>query len=166
MLSIINKPKMSEWLTHETKKHALIKFAGLVAIVISYFIFMSIKLGTKEGILVTVMTWSFFIFCTPIADAGFLLAFPVRMLTGLRMIYTQLFSFFLALCINLYAFFYAPALYKSTIILSLFHYILSQPFPFWGIIILSLIGTLVSIYFGDELVDVRSEEHTSELQSH
>jgi len=161
-----NKPKLSECLTHETKKHSLIKFIGLALVVIFYFVFISIKLGTGNGIFVTVLTWSFFVFCTPIADAGFLLAFPVRMLTGIRMMNTQLFSFVLAFILNLYAFFYVPSIYDSTVILSLFHNILSQPFPFWGIIVLSLIGTLLSIYFGDEMVDVSSHRQRRKYHKH
>jgi len=88
------------------------------------------------------------------------------MLTGIRMMDTQLFSFVLAFGINLYAFFAAPSIYGSTVILSLFHHILSQPFPFWGIIILSLIGTLFSIYFGDEMVDVSSHKQREKYHKH
>jgi len=166
MSNIKNKPKLSECLTHETKKHFLIKFIGLVIVIVSYFVFTSIRLGTEDGVFVTALTWSFFIFCTPIADAGFLLAFPVRILTGIRMIYTQLFSFVLAFFINIYAFFYMPSIYDNTIILSLFFHILSNPFPFWGIIILSLIGTLFSIYFGDEIVDVSSHKQRKKYYKH
>ena len=162
----INKPKLSEYLTHETKKHSLIRFMGLVVIVIAYLVFMSMKLGTGTGIFVTIMTWTFFIFCTPIADAGFLLAFPVRVLMGFRMMYTQLLSFVLAFGINLYAYFITPSIYNETIILKLFHQILSHPFPFWGIILLSLIGTLFSIYFGDELVDVSSHSQREKYHKH
>ncbi len=159
-------PRLSEYWTHETKKNSLLKFAGLAIIVVAYFIFISIKLGTENGILVTLLTWTFFIFCTPIADAGFLLAFPVRMLTGIRMIYTQIFSFVLAFGINIYTFFYIPSAYKGTVILNMFYHILSNPFPFWGIIILSLIGTIFSIYFGDEMVDVSSHKQRKKYHKH
>ncbi len=161
-----NKPKLSEYLGHQTKRHSLIKFLGLVAIVIFYLVLMSVKLGTGNGILVTALTWSFFIFCTPIADAGFVLAFPTRMLTGIRMMYTQLFSFVLAFGLNLYAYFRVPSIYDTTAILDLFHHILSQPYPYWGIIALSLVGTLFSIYFGDEMVDVSSHKQRTKYHRH
>ncbi len=161
-----NRPKISELIRHETKKHSLMKFGGFVLIVIIYFIYMSAKLGAKAGITVTFLTWSFFVFCTPIADAGFLLAFPVRVLTGIRMMYTQIFSFFIAFGLNLYAFYRTPSIYDSTIMLNLFYHILSQPFPFWGIILLSLVGTLLSIYFGDELVDVSSHKQREKYHRH
>ena len=166
MPEYINKPKLSEYWGHETKKHSLIKFIGLLLIVILYLILMSIKLGTEAGIFTTILTWSFFIFCTPIADAGFLLAFPVRLLTGLRMIYTQILTFFIAAIINLYAFFYSPTIYNKTLILKLFYKILAQPIPFWGIILLSLLGTIFSIYFGDELIDVSSHQERKKYHRH
>ncbi len=166
MINIINKPKIKECLVSETKKHSLIKFIGLVVILVSYLVFMSIKLGPKLGISVVVLTWTFFVFSTPIADAGFLLAFPIRLLTGFRMMYTQLLAFALSLFINLYAFFYFPAIYGKTLLLKLFHQILAHPFPFWGIILLSLIGTLFSIYFGDELIDVSTHKERKKYHKH
>ncbi len=166
MLKRQNKPKLSTLLTHETKKHSLIRFLGLIIIVVAYFIFISMKLGTEAGIYVTIMTWTFFIFCTPIADAGFLLAFPVRILIGIRMMYTQLFAFVIAFAIDWYAFFYTPAIYKTTLILDLFHKIISEPYPLWGIVLLSLLGTLLSIYFGDELIDVSSHSQREKYHKH
>jgi hypothetical protein len=32
------------------------------------------------------------------------------------------------------------------------------PYPYWGILILSAAGTLLSIYFGDEMMDVTSHK--------
>ncbi len=161
-----NRPKLSEYLSHKTKKHSLIKFVGLAIIIIAYFIFISFKIGTKNGIFVTALTWSFFIFCTPIADAGFLLAFPVRLLTGIRMMYTQLISFVVAFFIVVSAFLFSPNIYNSTIILRLFRRILLNPFPLWGIIIVSIIGTIFSIYFGDEMIDVSSHEERKKYHKH
>lgn len=161
-----NKIAISEYLSHETKRYSLLRYLALLAVLVAYFFFISIKLGTKDGALTTILTWTFFVFCTPIADAGFLLAFPVRMLTGIKMAYTQIFSFFLAFFINILAIFYFPAIYSKTIILDLFYRILSQPFPYWGIIILSLFGTLLSIYFADEMVDVSTQAQREKYRKH
>ena len=166
MLSKKRGLKIKDFFHHETKKHSLVKFIGLLTIVISYFVYVSMKLGTKEGLFVTILTWSFFIFCTPIADAGFILAFPIRLLMGTRMMYTQIASFFVALFINLYAFFLTPKAYESTIILKLFYQIISHPFPYWGIILLSILGTILSIYFGDELIDVSTHKERKKFRKH
>jgi len=164
MVNMINKPRRSDYLRHETKKHSLLRFFGLVLILIAYFTYVSIKMGPGVGFATTVLTWTFFIFCTPIADAGFILAFPIRLLTGFRMIYTQLIAFVLAFFIDIYAFFHTPVFFDNSIILKLFHQILARPYPFWGIIFLSLIGTVFSIYFGDELVDVA--HHSERVKYH
>ena len=52
-------------------------------------------------------------------------------------------------------------LYTKTKLLMLFKHILDQPIPFWSIIIVSGIGTFMSIKFGDELMDkVKHKERT------
>jgi len=105
------------YLNEETKRHSLLRYVILVLFIIGYFIYESGKLGTTNGFLVTILTWSFFIFCTPVADAGFILAFPIRLLVGVRMIYTQIASFGIALIIVLLALAYQPAIYNTSLIL-------------------------------------------------
>lgn len=74
-------------LKHETKKHTLRKFILVFLVLITYFLITSLKIGFREGISITLLTWSFFVLSTPIADAGFLLDFPIRLITKLRMVY-------------------------------------------------------------------------------
>jgi len=112
------------------------------------------------------LTWTFFIFCTPIADAGFLIDFPFRLTTGFKMIYSEVIVWIVGFIINLFAFIYYPELYEKTIILSLFHQIIVHPFPYWGIIIISALGTFISIYFGDELIDVTRHTQRKKFQKH
>lgn len=156
----------SPFLHHETKHNTLVKFMALCVIVLGYFLYISSKFGTQDGIIVTVLTWSFFVFCTPVADAGFLLAFPVRLLLKVRMMYTQLASFVIAFFLNLYTYILHPKVYSKTVLLSLFKQILDQPIPFWGIILLSIVGTLFSIYFGDELIDVAKHSERQKYHKH
>jgi len=154
------------YLKEETKRHTLLRYVILVLFIIAYFLYESRKLGTANGFLVTILTWSFFVFCTPIADAGFVLAFPIRLLVKVRMIYTQIVSFGIALVIVLLALAYRPAIYHTSLILKLFHTILLNPYPYWFIIVLSLIGTLFSIYFGDELMDVSHYKERQKYHRH
>ena len=164
--TVQNKPKLSDFKKHETKKHSLLRFFALLLVIVVYFIYVSIKLGTKTGLFVTALTWTFFIWCTPIADAGFLVAFPTRILVGVRMMYTQIAAFFVALFIDLFAFLAHPEVFNKTIILKLFYQIITHPFPLWGIIILSLFGTILSIYFGDELIDVAKHKERQKYHKH
>lgn len=158
--------KKSEYFIHETKKSVLVRFSLVVIVVVSYFIFVSVKYGVNRGFMITFLTWSFFVFCTPIADAGFLLDFPMRLITKIRMIYSEMFVWIIAFLINLYSLTFNPNIYEKTLILRLFKYILVHPFPFWSIIVISAIGTFLSIYFGDELIDVIKHENRKKHAKH
>jgi H+/Cl- antiporter ClcA len=126
----------------------------------------SLKLGFKDGISITILTWSFFVFCTPIADAGFLIDFPIRLITKLKMVYTEIIVWIVAAIVNVFFFFLNPQIYNSTILLSLFKQILTNPWPFWIIIILSGIGTFLSILFADELMDVKLHKDRKKYHKH
>lgn len=140
-------------LTHETKRHVVIKFACVCIIFILYAFFIMHQYGAQQGLLVALLTWSFFVLCTPIADAGFLIDFPLRLITHMRMVIAEIFVWFIAISLNIYAFYLQPHIYDTTTLLTLFKHILDQPIPFWLIIFLSMIGTFASIIFGDELLD-------------
>ena len=49
---------------------------------------------------------------------------------------------------------YYREIYKTTFITEIMEVILITPFPYWFVILLSGIGTFLSIRFGDELMDV------------
>jgi hypothetical protein len=115
---------------------------------------MTLKYGIENGPLVSLTTWSFFVFCTPIADAGFLIDFPIRILTGFRMFFSEIIVWIISGIITYYSFFYNPAIFNDTIILKLYYQILTNIIPYGIIILLSAIGTFVSIHFGDEIYDI------------
>lgn len=138
---------------YETKRNVFVKFVIVVIVVLIYLFFTIYQYGLNQGFIVTILTWSFFVLCTPVANAGFLLAFPIRLLTKIKMFYSQIFISLLALIINTYMILFNGSFYERTFILKLFKEILLTPFPFWSIIILSILGTLMSVYFGDELID-------------
>ena len=145
--------KNHEILKHETKKHVLLKFMAVLLLFLGYFAFIAFQYGLKDGLFVTIITWSFFVLCTPIADAGFLIDFPFRLITRIKMLFSEIIVWVLAIVLNIIAYFVYPAVYAKTKLLMLFHHILSQPIPFWSIILVSFIGTFMSIQFGDELID-------------
>lgn len=141
-------------LTHAPKRESLAKFALLLTILVGYFIYLSLEFGLATGGLVAALTWSFFVLCTPIADAGFLLDFPVRLITGMKMLYCEILVWGLAFIINAIALFFSPESYQSSFLTSLLYKIITTPLPYWGIILLSCVGTFLSIRFGDEMMDV------------
>ena len=60
-------------LEHRPKREGLFKFLLLLAVLAGYFGYLSWEYDLKTGGVVAALTWSFFVLCTPIADAGFLL---------------------------------------------------------------------------------------------
>ena len=111
------------------------------------------KYGLQHGLLASLATWSFFVLCTPVADAGFLIDFPVRLLTGLKMFYSEIMVWLVAIIITLFTFFFQPQVFATHFLLQVFHKIISQLFPYGIIIVLSCFGSFLSIYFGDEIFD-------------
>ncbi len=150
-----------------THHHPLVKFLTVLLFFIAYLAFTIMHYGAEQGILIALLSWSFFVFCTPIADAGILVDFPLRLLTGIRMLHAEMSVWLFAFLLNLFTFQAQPTIYNRTIILKLFHHIITQP-EFWPIIILSAVGTFFSIYFGDEILDIvaEKEKFRSKYQRH
>lgn len=153
-------------LKHETKRHVLLKFLLVLSIFLGYFLFITYKYGIQQGFLVSLLSWSFFVLSTPVADAGFLIDFPLRLVTKIKMIFSEMLVWLIAISINIYAIISKPEIYETSKLLSLFKKILIQPFPFWAIIILSFLGTFVSIHFGDELLDKTKHSERKIYQKH
>jgi hypothetical protein len=143
---------------HETKRKAFYKFLLIFVLFLGYFGFVSFHYGAKEGFLVAALTWSFFVLCTPIADAGFLIDFPLRLICNVRMFVAEIAVWVVAISLNVWAFAFRHDVYQQTKSLQLFERILREPFPFWLIILLSAVGTFLSVSLGDQLMD-KVEHH-------
>ena len=138
----------------ETHRDVYIRFIAVLVTFIAYFVFVSRQYGVGEGWLIAWLSWSFFVLCTPIADAGMLIDFPVRLITGLKMVISESLVWATAIGLNTYMLLRNPQIYANTELLKLFYHILATPWPLWGIIALSFVGTFLSITIGDELLDV------------
>jgi hypothetical protein len=137
-----------------------------VALLVGYFGYLSYEYNLATGGIAAVLTWSFFVLCTPVADAGFLLDFPLRLIFGIRMIMSEFAVWAVAICVNIAVLTYGPSYYETTVLTQVFHSILTQPLPYWGVIILSGLGTFLSIRFGDELMDVIHHRDRDFFHSH
>ncbi len=149
---------MKTLLKHQTKREELIKFLLLLGVLIGYFGYLSWKYDLATSGIVSVLTWSFFVLCTPVADAGLLIDFPVRLITGLRMFVTEIVVWGMAITLNLVCLKVIPETYETTFLTSLLHKILITPWPYWSIVVLCGAGTFLSIRFGDEMMDVASHD--------
>ena len=136
------------------KKQLFYKFFFLCLLLVSYFVYLSIQYDFVTGGLASILTWSFFVLCTPIADAGFLLDFPLRLLFGIRMLVSEMAVWALAISINIVSLTYFVEYYETTKLTTILHVILTNPYPYWSVIFLSAVGTFLSIRFADEIMDV------------
>lgn len=140
--------------------HGLEKFAVLLLILGGYAAYVIEKFGLSEGIGVTLLTWAFFVTCTPIADAGFLVDFPVRVLFKFKMIWSEIIVWSVAATIIAYTFIFQFELFDKIEILRIFDNILTHPWPMWTLILISAVGTFLSIYIGDQVYAmVRARQH-------
>ncbi len=136
------------------KKQVMNKFLLLCLLLVSYFLYLSYQYDVMTGGVASLLTWTFFVLCTPIADAGFLLDFPLRLIFGIRMLISELVVWALAIFINVVSLIYFSEYYETTELTRLLHAILIMPYPYWSLILLSGLGTFLSIRFADELMDV------------
>lgn len=157
---------MKDLFKNQPRREGLYKFLLLLAVLVGYFLYLSWQYDIVTGGLVSAITWSFFVLCTPIADAGFLLDFPVRLITGLQMFVSELFVWAIAITMNISVLYFSPETYDKTFLTSLLHKILITPWPYWSIIILCAAGTFLSVRFGDEMFDVFSYKDCKYHQKH
>jgi hypothetical protein len=136
------------------KKQVFYKFLLLLILMVGYFLYLSIQYNVMTGGIASALTWSFFVLCTPIADAGILLDFPLRLLFGIRMIISEVFVWIIAIAINVVSLLFFVEFYQTTKLTMLMREILITPYPYWSVIVLSGAGTFLSIRFADELMDV------------
>lgn len=147
-------------MTHATtrdlnpKRNVLYRFLLLCLLFFSYFGYLSYEYNLLTGGITAALTWSFFVLCTPVADAGFLLDFPLRLLFGIRMFFSEIAVWGIAIALNMVSLVYFAEYYETTKITKLLHAILTNLYPYWILILLSGLGTFLSIRFGDELMDV------------
>lgn len=173
-----NKPLFKDFIKHRLKRRTLRTLIKFIQIYTSpgcflvYFVFSLIYYGLGNGILISFLTWLMFVFCTPIADAGFLLYFPIRLINGLRMIYSEILVWSIALLLNVCLLILLPQIYEKTFLLNLFKTLLLNPISIWLIIALFIAGTFLSartfslIYFGDKFIDITNFKEQRKYKKH
>jgi len=150
------------------EKHHIIKFVAVILLLVGYSLYVATHYGIKGGFLIGIITWSFFVLCTPIADAGILIDFPMRLITGIKMVSSEIVVWAIAIGVNVFVFISNPEIYKKTKLLTLFKRIIDNPIPFWTVIFLSMIGTFLSLYIVDSMMDTkkRRKKHVNYLIKH
>lgn len=121
--------------------------------VILYALFMMHRLGVRNGLTVTYLTWCFLVLGTPVADAGGVLDVPVRLLTGIPMVWVESCVIVLSIASVAVFLWLSPTAFEHTPLLRAFRIILTTPVPYWAIVIVCIIGTILSVRIGDLVID-------------
>ena len=143
-----------------------VKFLLLCAAMGGYFAYLCVQYDFRAGAAAALVSWSFFVLCTPVADAGFILAFPLRLLFGVRMLASQAVVTAVAAAVNAAVLLRAREYYDTTFLTRVMEKILLTPNPYWGIILLSGAGTFLSVHFGDQVMDVIHRRDLGFFHSH
>ncbi len=138
----------------QPKYQVIVKFMLLCLLLAAYFGYLTYEYDLLTGGIAALVTWSFFVLCTPVADAGFLLDLPLRLLFGIRMVLSEIVVWIIAILINVIAMIYFREFYQTTLLTRFMEAIIMTPYPYWAVVLLSGTGTFLSIRFGDELMDV------------
>lgn len=150
----------------ELKKNNWFRFGVLCLILVMYFLYITYKYDAVTGGVSSLLLWSLFVLCTPIADGGFLLDFPLKILFNIKMFTSEIFVWGIAIISNLIIINFYPDYYNKTTLTKLLYLILSNPYPYWSIILLSGIGTFLSVHFGDEVIDGVQNHNAQRKQRH
>lgn len=134
-------------------RSALKKFLILSTILAVYFVYLNLKFTLASSVIITFLTWSFFVLCTPFIDSGSMLNFPLRFFIGIRMFLSEVIVWLVAVSGNIVIFKFYKHQYHKTIPTKIFYKILTNPYPYWSIILLSAAGAFLSIKFCDNTYD-------------
>jgi hypothetical protein len=155
---------------HRHKKSVLLKFLILFAVIIAYSVYLFNEFGVEQGLLISGLTWSVFVFCVPFAASDILVGLPLRALFNVKLMASQIFVWVSGFVINSYAFLTSPETYQTTPLLQVFHYIISNPVPYWTILGLCGFGTFLSVLLADDVLDdldpkKKKEKHSKKLET-
>ena len=134
------------------KTSGFTRFCIIILIIFIYSCFVIYSYGIKNGISITLLTWCFFVYGTPIADAGVLLDFPIKIFTDNPMQRTELYVFAIAAFIIGINYLLNISAFDLTPVTKLLFKMITKPYTLYGIIILlSVIGTYISASLENEL---------------
>ena len=78
---------------------------------------------------------------------------------------TEILVWGIAIGLNAITIWTYPELYQTTFLTDILYKILTNPFPYWSIVILCGLGTFLSIHFGDEVYNSVAG-HNPEIDPH
>lgn len=132
----------------------LVSFVTAVSITLAYAIAAIFYYGFVDGLSVTAITWCFFIFATPVANASILLDLPLRLVTQLPMVHIQIYVYLFALFLVFYHIFAKSHLFDLHPHHRILYQMFTRPFSDYGLLlVVCAIGTVATLQIGDGFMD-------------
>ena len=102
--------------------------------------------GLQRGLLLTFLTWSFYILCLPLSNNAVITTAILRPFSRDAVRYAKFIPWAIALVLNVIVYIFVPYAYLMSATTFLLYRIIANPWPYWLIIITSGLGGLYSVY--------------------
>lgn len=151
VVKIIYKEEELLVIPHNDKTHDIIfRCISITSILIMMYTVM--YKGFKNGLLLFLFSWSFFVVVTPIPEAAILLTVPIKYITKLPLDEAQLYvSIFASTIIYLFHTL-GSHIVKNTVVNGLFNYIMDN--KLYHMILLSVASSIIISKFINDTIDV------------
>jgi len=134
------------------KQSGWVKFGIIISIVVVYLTYIIWRQGIKNGLIITLLLWAFVVCCTPVADAGFLIALALKFVSNVKIQLTQFYTYLLAAFIIIVIYYFNRDIFTKTPTTKFLLKIIENPFTLYGlIIVMSFVGTILSAVIEDEI---------------
>ena len=151
VVKIVYKEEELLVIPHNDKTHDIIfRCISITSILIMMYTVM--YKGFKNGLLLFLFSWSFFVVVTPIPEAAILLTVPIKYITKLPLDEAQLYvSIFASTIIYLFHTL-GSHIVKNTVVNGLFNYIMDN--KLYHMILLSVASSIIISKFINDTIDV------------
>jgi hypothetical protein len=116
---------------------------------LSFFALISLNLmwhsGFKMGVLLGFLTWSFYVLCIPLSNNAIITTSVLNLFTSNAVRYAKFIPWIVAIFLNIIICIFVPYAYLMSATTFLLYRILSNPWPYWIILITSSLGGIYSV---------------------
>ncbi len=139
--------KKLEQIYTDPEQFPLIKFSIFLILFILLIKPIFNNYNPLVAIHLSLLTWSFFVLCMPISRGKVLITKTFKFLFNKKIKYPELFTWLIALTINMFTLAISGTPYIKTSVTHLLYLILQTPWPLWIVIVVCGIATFFNSFF-------------------
>jgi hypothetical protein len=124
-----------------------IRFLCFLSLFILIGLNLVLQYGVGRGMHLTFLTWSFYMLCIPIPNSAVATSFILNFFTSKSERYAKLIPWLIAVLLNIFTYFVMPYTYVMSATTFLLYRIISNPWPYWIIIVTSALSGVYGTYF-------------------